>query len=82
MLYHGAAALISLLWGSPVREVATSAVPGAGGVPVLLLAFAGSWPAWVVLAVLLAETWLPCWLGGRTVRRQLQEAQRAQSLDG
>jgi hypothetical protein len=54
MLYHGAAALISLRWGSPVRE-ATSAVP-ALGVPVLLLAFAGSWPAWVVLAVLLAET--------------------------
>jgi membrane protein implicated in regulation of membrane protease activity len=80
MLYHGAAALISLRWGSPVR-VATSAVP-ALGVPVLLLAFAGSWPAWVVLAVLLAETWLHLWLGGRTVQRQLQESERAQSLDG
>jgi ABC-type uncharacterized transport system permease subunit len=51
-------------------------------VPALLLAFAGGWPAWVVLAVLLAETWLHFWLGGRTVRRQLREDERAQSLDG
>jgi hypothetical protein len=81
MLYHGAAALISLRWGSPVREVAIAAVP-ALGVPALLLAFAGGWPAWAVLVVLLAETWLHFWLGGRTVRRQLRDAERAQSLDG
>jgi hypothetical protein len=52
------------------------------GVPALLLAFAGDWPAWAVLVVLLAETWLHFWLGGRTVRRQLRDAERAQSLDG
>jgi low temperature requirement protein LtrA len=81
MLYHSAAAVISLRWGSPVREVAISTVP-ALGVPALLLAFAAGWPVWLVLAVLLAETWLHFWLGGRTVRRQLREAAHAQSLDG
>jgi hypothetical protein len=63
------------------RVVIQAAVP-ALGVPALLLAFAGGWPAWGVLLVLLAETWLHFWLGGRTVRRQLRDDQHAQSLDG
>jgi low temperature requirement protein LtrA len=81
MLYHGAAALISLRWGSPIHEVAISTVP-ALGVPGALLVFAAGWPVWLVLAVLLAETLLHFWLGGRTVRRQLREAAHGQSLDG